>query len=370
MSLLAPISVKKTNNILLGIVGLIVTIVIWWILAEAFSRQIPVVDVDPNLPSSIRNDVNIDSLIAADSIKFANVTEFRKVYPILPRPDQVIKSYPSLLSQDQLVPNALHSIWLNTQGYFWAILWALPLGFLLGLIPAVRQMFSGQVNALRFLPLTALSGLFLTWFGINDTMKIAFLSFGILVYLLPVVIQRIQEVDSVYLKTVYTLGATDWQTIKTVYLPAVFTKLIDDIRVLTAISWTYIIIAELLSRAKGIGGVGALIYIKGRLGQNHKVFAILLVIVLIGILQDKLFTLLDKRLFPHKYFAESPNGLKESRLGILAIFLGVALAIFGATFWSSFSDFFAQAGWVVGLSGLVILLYGEFKIWRSKAQAI
>ena len=370
MSLLAPISVKKTNNLLLGIVGLIITIAIWWIVAEVFSREVPVVNINSNLPSSIENNVNIDSLIRADSIALANATEFRKVYPILPRPDHVVKSYPSLLTQDQLIPNALHSIWLNTQGYFWAILWAMPLGFLLGLIPAVRQMFSGQVNALRFLPLTALSGLFLTWFGINDTMKIAFLSFGILVYLLPVVIQRIQEVDSVYLKTVYTLGATDWQTIKTVFLPAVFTKLIDDIRVLTAISWTYIIIAELLSRAKGIGGVGALIYIKGRLGQNHKVFAILLVIVLIGIFQDKLFVLLDKRLFPHKYFAESPNGLQESRLGILAISIGIAIAIFGRTFLADYSDVFAQAGWVVGLSGLLIILYGEFKIWRSKSQVI
>ncbi len=368
MSLLAPISGKKSNNLLLGIAGILITLVVWWVLAEVFSRQMPVVDINSRLPSTLNNDVNIDSLIAADSLKYVNATEFKKVYPVLPRPDHVFLSYKTLFGKDKLMANALHSIWLNTQGYFWAILWALPLGFLLGLVPAVRQMFSGQVNALRFLPLTALSGLFLTWFGINDTMKIAFLAFGILVYLLPVVIQRINEVDSVYLKTVYTLGASDWQTIKTVYLPAVFTKLIDDIRVLTAISWTYIIIAELLSRSSGIGGVGALIFIKGKLGQNEKVFAILLVIVLIGILQDKMFVLLDKRLFPHKYFAEKPNGLKESRLGILTILGGIALVILGSLILPDYAENLAQAGWLIGVSGLLILLYGEFKIWRSQSK--
>ena len=368
MSLLAPISDKKSNNLLLGVLGLIITIAVWWVFAEGFSRQMPVVDINKRLPSTLNNDVNIDSLIAADSLKFANATEFRKVYPVLPRPDHVFMSYKTLFGKDMLFANAMHSVWLNTQGYFWAILWALPLGFLLGLIPAVRQMFSGQVNALRFLPLTALSGLFLTWFGINDTMKIAFLAFGILVYLLPVVIQRINEVDSVYLKTVYTLGATDWQSIKSVYLPAVFTKLIDDIRVLTAISWTYIIIAELLSRSPGIGGVGALIFIKGKLGQNEKVFAILLIIVLIGILQDKLFILLDKRLFPHKYFAEKPNGLKESKLGIFAVLIGIALVILGSLMLPDFSDTLEQVGWLIGVSGLVILIYGEFKIWTTKRK--
>ncbi|MBK8832115.1 MAG: hypothetical protein IPN60_14925 [Saprospiraceae bacterium] len=39
-------------------------------------------------------------------------------------------------------------------------------------------------------------------------MKVHFLAFGIIIYMLPVMIQRIDEVDDVYLKTVHTLGAT------------------------------------------------------------------------------------------------------------------------------------------------------------------
>ena len=103
------------------------------------------------------------------------------------------------------------------------------------MIPLFRGLFSRIFDAGRFIPLTAVTGIFILWLGIGNEMKVTFLAFGILVYLIPVVVQRIDEVQSVYLQTVYTLGASAWQTVKTVYIPYVLSKLIDDIRVLTAI---------------------------------------------------------------------------------------------------------------------------------------
>jgi NitT/TauT family transport system permease protein len=89
--------------------------------------------------------------------------------------------------------------------------------------------------------------------------------------------------------------------IRTVFIPGVLPKLYDDIRVLTAISWTYIIVAELVNRS---GGVGAMIYSAARQSRIDKVFALLLVIVLVGFLQDKLLSWLDKKLFPFKEAAK------------------------------------------------------------------
>ncbi|MBT8189995.1 MAG: ABC transporter permease subunit, partial [Bacteroidia bacterium] len=140
---------------------------------------------------------------------------------------------------------------------------------------------------------------FIVWFGIDTSMKVNFLAFGILIFLLPVVVQRINEVKDVYIKTVYTIGATDWQTIRSVYIPSVMSRLIDDIRVLTAISWTYIVVAEGIGSQ---GGLGAMIFRVGqRQGRVDKTFAVLLLIILIGIIQDRIFVRLDKELFPHKY---------------------------------------------------------------------
>jgi len=217
---------------------------------------------------------------------------------LLPAPLTVFSSYMELWSKDYLLYNIFYSIKLNLLGYVQAIVLAIPLGFVFGLVPSVKKLFNSQVTAVRFIPLTATIGLFIAWFGIEDMMKIQFLAFGIFVFLLPTVIQRVSEVEQPYIDTAYTLGATKWQTICTVYFPSVISRVSDDIRVLVAISWTYLICAELVNKT---GGLGALVYTCARQSRIDKVFAILLLFVLLGIIQDRLFIILDKLIFKHKY---------------------------------------------------------------------
>jgi NitT/TauT family transport system permease protein len=363
---------SRPQSIALGIAGLILFLLAWWGLAELFSEQKPIIEgYETRLPSAFANEdslaarIDLDSLARADSAAFANAKVFEKVYPLLPPPQRVFTSYPDLIQKDELLKNTWRSVWLNIQGYFWAMLISIPLGFLIGLLPLFRGLFSKQVDALRYLPLTALTGIFIIWFGIEDEMKIAFLAFGIIVYLLPVVVQRIDEVQDVYLQTVYTLGATSWQTIKSVYIPAVMSKLMDDIRVLTAISWTYIIIAELLNRK---GGIGSLIYLKARQGKLEGMFAALIVIILIGFLQDRIFSYFDKRLFPHKHLKSVREGLKETEYGILALLGTILLLILQGVFVPSLSGIFATLAPVLVVTSIIIIFYGEFKLFQSKTQ--
>lgn len=355
---------NNAQQIGLGIAGIIIILLIWWALAEAFSRQVPVVEgYNTELPStltgdSLANAALRDSILQADSIKLANATEFRKVYPIVPLPTEVLASYAHLFKKDNLFGNALRSIWLNLKGYFWAVLLCVPIGFVIGLFPFFKGLFSKPVDALRYLPLTALIGVFIIWFGIYDEMKVAFLAFGIIVFLLPTVISRIDDVEDVYTATVFTLGATNWQTIKTVFFPAVMSKLLDDIRVLTAVSWTYIIVAEYIN--KDGGGLGALIYIKRRLQQVPDMFAIILVIVLIGFLQDMVFVYIGKRLFPYRHYKTTLNGNKEVRYGIYLLLAIFALAVFLPN---------VQAVGTVALIGalaaVVFILFGEVRVQAS-----
>ncbi|HMN90292.1 MAG TPA: ABC transporter permease subunit [Saprospiraceae bacterium] len=361
----------RTENTILGLIGFVLLIAVWWLLAEALAVKRPIVEgYTTRLPSTVVPDadeesINVDSLLREDSIRLANATEFQKVYPLLPLPGQVLQSYVPLYKEDKLLRETFYSIWLNVQGYFWAVLLCIPIGLLIGLVPLFKGLFDRQVNALRYLPLTALTGLFIIWFGIEDQMKIAFLAFGIIVYLLPVVVQRVEEVEDVYLKTVFTLGATDWQTIRTVYFPSVMAKLMDDIRVLTAISWTYIIIAELLNRQ---GGIGSLIYVKARQGQIEKVFAILIVIILIGFIQDRIFVYADRRLFPHKHYKTIFNGLKETEYGILTI-LGIALlVILQNALFPTASEWVSQIAVIGVLASVLIIIYGEFKFQRAYVE--
>jgi NitT/TauT family transport system permease protein len=216
----------------------------------------------------------------------------------LPTPLSVLKAFGELYSEGSL----LHDIWLslyrNFYGYFKAIMYAIPIGFFIGLFAIPRALFSYYVDAMRYLPLAALTGIFIIWFGLGEEVKINFLAFGIFVYLLPIVAQRISSTDDVYVQTAKTMGASKLQQIWTVFIPDVFSRVFDDIRVIVAISWTYIVIAELLRME---GGIGAAIYSASRKSRIDEVFAILIIIISIGVIQDLLFKWLDSIFYPHKY---------------------------------------------------------------------
>ncbi len=359
---------SNTQSLILGVAGAVLLILLWWALAEIKSERVPDVDISRELPStlgkdSLQNAAIIDSILLADSIKVANATSFKKVYPSIPLPTDVVKSYGRLTSKDNLFGNAMKSIWLTLQGYFWAVAICIPIGFIVGLVPMFRGLFSRPIEAMRFLPITALIGVFIIWFGIYDEMKVAFLAFGIIVFLLPAVIQRIDEVEDVYLQTTFTLGATNWQTIKTVYIPHVMSKLIDDIRVLTAVSWTYIIITEYINKD---GGLGALIHIKRRLLQMPDMFAIILLIIFIGFLQDRIFAYLGKRLFPFRFYKTVLPGNTEVRYGIWMLLGIFAIAALAQVFLPSVS--IGTVAMIVAIAAIVFILYGEYKVQSALWQ--
>ncbi|WP_299434319.1 ABC transporter permease subunit [uncultured Aquimarina sp.] len=303
-------NLESKDKGILTVIGALILIGLWFLMAEFLSTSVITQDesIDiSKIAQSERKYYENDSLLIAsyDTLEQMGVEELtsfglkkNKVYPLLPSPIKVIKAFPDLNKNDDVIGNTFYSIKLNFLGYLVAILISIPIGFLLGLIPLFRGLFSQIINSYRFIPLTAVTGIFIMWLGLGSDMKVSFLAFGIIVYLIPVVIQRIDEVQNVYLNTVFTLGATSWQTIKTVYMPYVFSKIIDDIRVLTAISWTYITIVEMLNKG---GGIGELIWTAKRQSRIDKAFAILIIIVVIGILQDRLFVMIDRILFPYKH---------------------------------------------------------------------
>ncbi len=336
--------VSPLNSLIFGIIGFLSILLLWMMLTSGASPLV--------LPS------------------------------ILPSPGKVFSAFGEMFSENDLIRNICLSMGFNLGGYIKALLFSLPIGFCIGLFPIFRASYQRPVDGIRFIPITAITGIFILAFGIGSGMKINFLAFGIMIYLIPIIIQRIDEVKEVYLKTVYTIGANAWNTIWTVYVPSVMSKLSDDIRVLTAISWTYIIVAEGIASQ---GGLGSLIFFVGkRQGRPDKVFAILIIFILIGIIQDRLFVGLDKKFFPYKYQQKQkakplftlPDSVKLL-LGFagkilmwttLAIYLIIALNEFtGIISDVKILDYFFQdTCWTIHLVFLAIIAYQIYQFIKPK----
>src|SRR4029079_10665776 len=124
--------------------------------------------------------------------------------------------------------------------------------------------------------------------------KIAFLFLGVFVYLLPVVVTAIRAVPEALAQTALTLGACKSQVILPGLLPAALPDIFDSFRVMNAISWTYVILAEIVNARSGLG---FMIQLAGSHLKTDEIFSGILVIGVIGILTDAAIRLANSILF-------------------------------------------------------------------------
>ncbi len=147
----------------------------------------------------------------------------------------------------------------------------------------MNRLFEPIVAPLRYMPISAFIPLLILWFGIYEKEKIAFLFLGVFVYLLPVVVSAIRVVPDELVQTALTLGASRGQVVRTVLLPAALPEIFDSFRVMNAISWTYVILAEAVNPEHGLGYMVELARTHQKASWS---FAGLLVIGGIGLLTD------------------------------------------------------------------------------------
>ncbi|HEV8427314.1 MAG TPA: ABC transporter permease [Pyrinomonadaceae bacterium] len=212
----------------------------------------------------------------------------------LPNPTEVVRGTLQLFIHYDLTAAILISTRRIAIAFLLASALALPLGVLMGAFDPINRFFEPIVAPLRYMPISAFIPLLILWFGIYEKQKIAFLFLGVFVYLLPVVVSSIRLVPEELVQTALTLGASKFQVIRTVLVPAALPEIFDSFRVMNAIAWTYVILAEAVNPEHGLGYMV-------ELARTHQQaswsFAGLLVIGGIGLLTDFLIRLMSSLLF-------------------------------------------------------------------------
>src|SRR5689334_3357094 len=201
----------------------------------------------------------------------------------LPSPTEVVRGTIQLFLQEDLGRAILISTRRIGLAFLLASALALPLGVLMGAFEPVNRVFEPIMAPLRYMPISAFIPLLILWFGIYEKEKIAFLFLGVFVYLLPVVVTAIRAVPEELVQTALTLGASRMQVIRTVLLPAALPEIFDSFRVMNAILWTYVILAEVVNSE---GGLGYMVELARTHQKASWSFAGLIVIGGIGLLTD------------------------------------------------------------------------------------
>jgi NitT/TauT family transport system permease protein len=213
----------------------------------------------------------------------------------LPSPGRVFQAGVDLFVELGFTTDILNSVYRVMLGFIVAALIGVPLGLFMGTFKVAEAFTEPVVGFIRYMPASAFIPLFILWLGIGDIEKIAIIFVGSFFQLVLMVAVVAKNVHKDLLETAYTLGAKRFQVIWKVLLPASLPGIVDTLRIIVGWAWTYIIVAELVASASGIGYM--IISAQRMLRTGNIIFGIL-TIGMLGLITDYFFKWLYNRLFP------------------------------------------------------------------------
>ena len=213
-----------------------------------------------------------------------------------PPPHTVLAGLYQMFVEDAFIVDVGISIYRIVVSFAAACLVAVPLGILMGSFRRVEAFVNPLVSAWRYLPAPAFIPLLLMWFGTGDGQKMALLFIGVLWFLITLIMDHVKAVRSELIETSMTLGGTRWQILRTVVIPASMPHIVVAMRQMLAVTWTYLVIAEIVAATTGIGAV---MMRAKRFLHVDKIMASIIVIGFLGLLFDFLFRRAHRLLFPY-----------------------------------------------------------------------
>ena len=211
----------------------------------------------------------------------------RVVQPyFLPTPTAVFKEAIVLVQREHYLGDIAASLARVLVAFVLCALSAIPLGLLMGRFKPVAAFVTPFVVFMRYVPISAFIPLLILWTGIGDFQKVVFLWMGTFFFLVALIADAAASVGHELLDTAYTLGAQKRQMVRYVVLPAALPGILDSLRVMMSVGWTYLVLAEIVAAESGIGYV---IMESQRFLKTPRVVVGILTVGIIGVGLDYLF---------------------------------------------------------------------------------
>lgn len=154
-------------------------------------------------------------------------------------------------------------IWTHTlvtigrvlQGYFGAILLAVPLGLLIGAMPLLDRLTAPLVVFCRSVATLSLLPLVIIWFGAGELTKVVLIGYGCFWTMLSNVIAGVKYVDPVLLRASRSFGLKGFELYRTVVLPAALPRFFAGARMALGVGFMVIVGAEMIGTIQGLGAL-------------------------------------------------------------------------------------------------------------------
>ncbi len=219
-----------------------------------------------------------------------------------PGPITALKELPTIVLDPNAVWAIAQSVGRMFAGYAWALLFAIPLGLAMGRSQAMYDIFYPLVSLAYPMPKAALMPILMLWFGLGSFSKILVIAMGVS---LPVLFHSYQGACRIEKKLVWTAQAMGMGPVKRLFrivLPAALPEILIGCRVGVVMALIVMVSSEMIARQEGVGN---LLFTSMDMAQYATVYAVILILAVMGFVLDWLFERVRRYL---THWAESSGG--------------------------------------------------------------
>jgi NitT/TauT family transport system permease protein len=207
---------------------------------------------------------------------------------LVPSPIEVVQYYVSAIRDGTLISAS----WVTIKRLFLGYLVGLVLGLPLGLLNARFKVFEDTLGlvALGFqtLPSVCWAPLALLWFGQTETAMFFIVIMGSLWSIVIATDNGVRNVPPIYARAARTMGSKGIHTWIKVIMPASLPFIVSGMKQGWAFAWRSLMAAEIYVTILTGFGLGHLLHYGRELHAMDAVIGIMIVIIVIGLLADKI----------------------------------------------------------------------------------
>lgn len=198
---------------------------------------------------------------------------------VLPAPSLVLEALWRGLSTGYLWPHIGQTSLELGLGLLLGCVFGFASGVVMGESAFLRRTLMPYVVTSQVIPKLALAPLFIVWFGFGTTPTVVITALICFFPLMENTLTSIQQVDAQRLDLFRMLGATRWQTLLRLKIPAGLPGILAGLRVAVVLALVGAVVGEFIGASKGLG---ALIIAAQGMMDTPLMFAVLLLITLLG----------------------------------------------------------------------------------------
>ncbi|MBO6522275.1 MAG: ABC transporter permease [Balneolaceae bacterium] len=226
------------------------------------------------------------------------VGNYSNRYNFISPTKEIIEAIYHLFSSTVILPYLFDTLWRTIFSFSISGVFGLLLGMYLGLQKRAEIIFYSTFDAIRSIPPIALLPFLILLFGIDDNLKIVFISFGAIWPIYINTYTAVKNIEPIYLKVADNLNLSSTIRLRKVIFPSILPGFFSGLKISLSLALILSIVVEMLT---GNTGLGWYLNYSKRNFNYAEMYSMIIIIGLLGWIINYLFKKIERKIIFWNY---------------------------------------------------------------------